>query len=58
MPLYVDGVPSHVLPFLKEMNGFIEGRQNEPIMHKQKEKIRKNIFSHDRSVIMSFSCGI
>ena len=50
MPLYVDGVPSHVLPFLKEMeewcrsnnsqikvyvianNGFIEGRQNEPLM--------------------------
>ena len=50
MPLYVDGVPSHVLPFLKETekycretapalnvyvlanNGFIEGRQNEPLM--------------------------
>ena len=50
MPLYVDGVPAHVLPFLKEMeafcreknlalkvymianNGFIEGRQNEPMM--------------------------
>ena len=50
LPLYVDGVPSHVLPFLKEMeafcrenrlrlkvyvianNGFIEGRQNEPLM--------------------------
>ncbi len=50
VPLYVDGVPSHVLPFLKEMesfckenglrlkvyvianNGFIEGRQNEPLM--------------------------
>lgn len=50
MPLYVDGVPSHVLPFLKEMerhckangarhnvyaianNGFIEGKQNEPLM--------------------------
>ena len=50
MPLYVDGVPSHVLSFLKEMeqwyrggnhaisvyvianNGFIEGRQNEPLM--------------------------
>ena len=50
MPLYVDGVPSHVHPFLKEMeewcrdgdravsvyvianNGFIEGRQNEPLM--------------------------
>ena len=50
MPLYVDGVPSHVLPFLREMevwcksnnpkirvytianNGFIEGRQNEPLM--------------------------
>ncbi len=50
MPLYVDGVPSHILPFLKEVeskykgldagksvyvianNGFIEGRQNEPLM--------------------------
>ena len=50
LPLYVDGVPSHVLKFLKEMeaycrqnelqlhvycianNGFIEGRQNEPLM--------------------------
>lgn len=50
MPLYVDGVPSHVLSFLREMeeycreyrpslnvyvianNGFIEGRQNEPLM--------------------------
>ena len=50
MPLYVDSVPSHVLPFLKEMenfcrengsnfnvyvianNGFIEGKQNEPLM--------------------------
>ena len=50
MPLYVDSVPSHVLPFMKEMeafcrensvrlkvyaianNGFIEGRQNEPLM--------------------------
>ena len=50
MPLYVDGVPSHLLPFLKEMesfchdhnkninvyvianNGFIEGKQNEPLM--------------------------
>lgn len=50
MPLYVDGVPSHILPFLKEMelrcrenspdmnvyvianNGFIEGKQNEPLM--------------------------
>ena len=50
MPLHVDGVPSHVLPFLKEMeefckdndikinvyvianNGFIEGKQNEPLM--------------------------
>ncbi len=49
-PLYVDGVPSHMLPFMKEMetfcrekrlelkvyaianNGFIEGRQNEPLM--------------------------
>ena len=50
MPLYVDGVPSHVLPFLTAMetycrengksvnvyvianNGFIEGKQNEPLM--------------------------
>ena len=50
LPLYVDGVPSHVLPFLEELenecrasgrrftvwcvanNGFIEGRQNEPLM--------------------------
>ena len=50
VPLYVDSVPSHMLPFLKEMeafckenglrlkvyvianNGFIEGRQNEPLM--------------------------
>ena len=50
MPLYVDGVPSHVLTFLQKMeqiykqakqekkvyvianNGFIEGRQNEPLM--------------------------
>ena len=50
MPLYVDSVPSHVLPFLRKMealcqkeqlrlkiyvianNGFIEGRQNEPLM--------------------------
>ena len=49
-PLYVDGFPSHVLPFMKEMegfckenglhlkvyvianNGFIEGKQNEPLM--------------------------
>ena len=49
-PLYVDSVPSHVLPFLSEMegfckenglnlkvyvianNGFIEGKQNEPLM--------------------------
>ena len=49
-PLYVDSVPSHVLPFLKKMeafckenglrikvyvianNGFIEGKQNEPLM--------------------------
>lgn len=49
-PLYVDSVPSHMLPFLKEMeafcrvnglklkvyvianNGFIEGKQNEPLM--------------------------
>ena len=50
MPLYVDGVPSHVLRFMEEMetfcrenglkfrvycianNGFIEGKQNEPLM--------------------------
>lgn len=50
MPLYADGVPSHVLAFLEEAeqfllehqllpnlycianNGFIEGRQNEPLM--------------------------
>ncbi len=50
IPLYVDAVPSHMLPFLKGMesfcrndhlrlkiyvianNGFIEGRQNEPLM--------------------------
>ncbi|MBQ6222623.1 MAG: hypothetical protein IJJ44_08435 [Solobacterium sp.] len=50
LPLYVDGVPSHVLRFMVEMeeycrqndmqfsvycianNGFIEGRQNEPLM--------------------------
>ncbi|MCR5649560.1 MAG: hypothetical protein K6F86_00070 [Lachnospiraceae bacterium] len=50
MPLYVDGVPSHLLTFLKKMetycrernkdfniyvianNGFIEGKQNEPLM--------------------------
>ncbi len=50
LPLYVDGVPSHVLHFLEEMetfcrenglklrvycvanNGFIEGKQNEPLM--------------------------
>ena len=50
LPLYVDGVPSHVLGFLEEMerfckekalhlkvyvianNGFIEGKQNEPLM--------------------------
>lgn len=50
LPLYVDGVPSHVLPFMQAMesfckendlhlnvycianNGFIEGRQNEPLM--------------------------
>ena len=49
-PLYVDSVPSHMLPFMREMeafcrenglrlkvyvianNGFIEGRQNEPLM--------------------------
>ena len=50
VPLYVDGVPSHVLRFMEEMeafcrenglhpsiycvanNGFIEGKQNEPLM--------------------------
>ena len=50
LPLYVDGIPSHVLRFLEQMevfcrdnglqlgvycianNGFIEGRQNEPLM--------------------------
>ncbi len=50
LPLYVDGVPSHVLRFLEELevfcrekgktlrvycvanNGFIEGKQNEPLM--------------------------
>ncbi len=50
LPLYVDGIPSHVLQFMEEMevfcrqsglslrlycianNGFIEGRQNEPLM--------------------------
>ena len=50
LPLYVDGVPSHVLRFLETLegfsrenglgfrvycianNGFIEGRQNEPLM--------------------------
>ena len=49
-PLYVDSVPSHMIPFLREMedycrenglrlkvyvianNGFIEGKQNEPLM--------------------------
>ena len=50
LPLYVDGIPSHVLKFMEKMeafckendihltvysianNGFIEGRQNEPLM--------------------------
>lgn len=50
LPLYVDGVPSHVLAFMKDMQsfcrehnisvkvyvvsngGFIEGRQNKPLM--------------------------
>ncbi|MBR5428978.1 MAG: hypothetical protein IK116_00455 [Firmicutes bacterium] len=50
LPLYVDGIPSHVLRFLEELeaycrqrelelslycvanNGFIEGKQNEPLM--------------------------
>ena len=49
-PLYVDSIPSHMLPFMQEMeelcrgnglrlkvyvianNGFIEGKQNEPLM--------------------------
>ena len=49
-PLYVDSIPSHMLPFMREMeafcrenglrlkvyvianNGFIEGKQNEPLM--------------------------
>lgn len=50
LPLYIDSVPSHTLPFMREMetfcrenglrikvyvianNGFIEGRQNAPLM--------------------------
>ena len=50
LPLYVDGIPAHVLRFMEELeqfcrekdlhfgvycianNGFIEGRQNEPLM--------------------------
>ncbi len=50
LPLYVDGIPSHVMQFMETMekfcrdkelhigiycianNGFIEGRQNEPLM--------------------------
>ena len=50
LPLYVDGIPSHVLRFMEKLeahakdgelhlnvyvianNGFIEGRQNEPLM--------------------------
>ncbi len=50
LPLYVDGIPSHVLRFMEKMeayckenelhvhvycianNGFIEGKQNEPLM--------------------------
>lgn len=46
LPLYVDGIPSHVLRFMEDMeacgfqlsvycianNGFIEGKQNEPLM--------------------------
>ena len=50
VPLYVDGIPSHVLSFMEKMeafckenslrlnvycianNGFIEGKQNEPLM--------------------------
>ncbi len=50
LPLYVDGIPSHVLRFLEDLeafcrqtplqlgvycianNGFIEGKQNEPLM--------------------------
>ena len=58
-PLYVDGVPSHMLPFMKEMeafcrenglrikvyaianNGFIEGKQNEPLM-----QVMENFCAH------------
>ena len=54
VPLYVDGLPSHVLAFLQDMeifckehklslkvyvisnNGFIEGKQNEPLFHVMK----------------------
>jgi len=61
VPLYVDSVPSHVLPFLREMetfcrenglrlkvyvianNGFIEGRQNEPLM-----QVMENFCSRSR----------
>ena len=50
LPLYVDSIPSHILPFMEKMeafcrenqlkpsiycianNGFIEGKQNEPLM--------------------------
>lgn len=59
LPLYVDGVPSHVLGFLEEMerfcrekdlhlmvyvianNGFIEGRQNEPLMQNMENFCRR-----------------
>ena len=69
-PLYVDGLPSHVLPFLKEMeafcrenglqlkvyamanNGFIEGRQNEPLM-----QVLEN-FCHRSGLIWCGGVGI
>ena len=60
LPLYVDGVPSHVLGFLEEMerfcrekglrlkvyvvanNGFIEGKQNEPLMQVMENFCRRS----------------
>lgn len=63
MPLYVDGVPSHVLPLLKELesfskeqkwdkrvyvianNGFIEGKQNEPLMQIMENFCRRSNLS-------------
>ena len=77
MPLYVDGVPSHILPFLKEMeqwcrggnhainvyvianNGFIEGRQNEPLMQVMENRRRsydERDADHDRCI--SWNNGI